>query len=336
MEIGDRRVLPNYRPRSALVSFAACAALTPSFALAHGGGAPRPALPAVLLRWELDPFFLVSLAATVYLYFRLVARVNRAHSGNRFPVRRQLAFAGGIAALVVAIASPLATYDTALFSAHMVQHLLIISVAAPLLLLGQPITLVLRASSSRLRKEVFLPLLHSHALRTLAFPPLAWLMFTAVLWLTHYSPLFNGALENGWLHRLEHGLYLGTALLFWWPAIAADPGPWRMNHPFRLLYVFLQMPQNSFLAVSLANAGRVIFPHYENLQRDWGPSPLSDQEWAGYIMWIGGDAGFLVALALLVYGWVRHEERAARRGDRARARERAKAAAPEPGAQAGG
>lgn len=307
------------------------AALAPVAAYAHGAGTARPSFPGVLLRWEFDPLFMVGVALAGYLYFRLVHRVNRAHPGNRFARARQVAFAGGLGVLVVAVASPVAAYDTDLFAVHMVQHLLILMLAAPLLLLGTPVTLLMRAASPRVRKEVILPLLHSGPLRAVSFPVVTWGLLMAVLWVSHFSPLFDGALENSWLHRAEHGLYLGAALLFWWPAIGHDPSPWRMNHPMRALYVFLQMPQNSFLAVAIANATRVIFPHYESIARGWGPSPLEDQQWAGYIMWIGGDIGFLVALGCIIYGWVKHEEKAAERGDRARARERAAATRASPG-----
>ena len=125
---------------------------------------------------------------------------------------------------------------------------------------------------------------------------------------------------------MEHLWYLVAALLFWWPAVAVDPSPWRMSHPIRMLYVFMQMPQNSFLAVSIYDAENVIFPHYASVARTWGPSPLTDQAFAGITMWVGGDMIFLFALACIAYGWVQHEEKEGRRADRARAREKAAAA----------
>jgi cytochrome c oxidase assembly factor CtaG len=303
------------------------AALAPGAALAHGGAAGRPSASSLLTAWEFDPFFLFPVALAVWGYIAAVRHVDRAHPANPVPRQKVACFLSGMAALVLAIVSPIARYDTDLFSVHMVQHMLILFVAAPLMLAGSPITLALRAASPRVRKEVLLPVLHSRVARAVSWPVLTWLLLAAVMWVSHFSALFNGALENSWLHRFEHGLYLTAALLFWWTALGADPSPWRMNHPMRLLYVFLQMPQNSFLAVSIANATRVIFPHYASVTRTWGPSPLADQEWAGYIMWVVGDLGFLVVLAFLAYGWVKHEDRAAKRGDRARARERAAAAA---------
>ena len=94
-------------------------------------------------------------------------------------------------------------------------------------------------------------------MRVLAFPVVAWLVFAAVMWVSHFSPLFDVALEDPLVHHLEHALFLGTALLFWWPAVALDPAPWRMAHPARSCTSFLQMTQNTFLAVVILGAGTV-------------------------------------------------------------------------------
>jgi putative copper resistance protein D len=205
----------------------------------------------------------------------------------------------------------------------MVQHLLLTLVAAPLLALGGPVTLALRASSGRVRRRWILPVLHSRVLRILAFPVVAWVLFAGVMWGTHFSPLFDLALENRWIHDLEHVLYLGSALLFWWPAVGVDPAPWRLAHPVRILYVLLQMPQNTFLAVVILNASAPLYPHYASLVRPWGPTPLADQQIAGGIMWLGGDVLFIAAVAAILAGWMRHEERDNPRSERRADLERA-------------
>jgi putative copper resistance protein D len=306
---------------------AGIAGLGAGTAAAHGAFQARPDWTTAFTAWEFDPLFIVPLVAVAWAYGAAVRKVNREHPASPFPAIRVGYFAAGLAALVLALMSPIAAYDTTLFSVHMIQHMLITAVAAPLLLLGAPVTLALRAASPQVRKEVLLPVLHSRLVRAVSFPVVAWLLFTGVMWISHYSPLFDAALENAWLHRLEHALYLGSALLFWWPAVGLDLSPWRLNHPLRLLYVFLQMPQQAFLGTAIYNAGTVIFPHYASLQRDWGPTPLRDQQYAGIIMWVVGDVLFLIALACIAYGWVKYEERSAKRGDAARARSRARAAA---------
>jgi putative membrane protein len=115
---------------------------------------------------------------------------------------------------------------------------------------------------------------------------------------------------------MEHALFLGSALLFWWPAVALDPAPWRMTHPVRALYTFLQMTQNTFLAVVLLNAGAPLYRHYSTLVRPWGMTALEDQRLAAGIMWIAGDAIFLTAILAVMVGWMRAEARNEAREDR--------------------
>jgi len=155
----------------------------------------------------------------------------------------------------------------------------------------------------------------------LSHPVVAWLLFAGVMWGTHFSPLFDAALENPWLHDLEHVLFIVAALLFWLPAVARDPAPWRMPHPGRVMYVFLQMPQNTFLAVVILFASAPLYPHYASLNRPWGPSPLVDQQLAGAVMWLAGDFIFIGAIIAIVASWMRFEERDAARADRQAATE---------------
>jgi putative copper resistance protein D len=203
----------------------------------------------------------------------------------------------------------------------MVQHILLTLVAAPLIALSAPITLVLRVVSPATRRRWILPILHSRIVRILAFPVVAWLIFAAAMWGTHFTPLFEAALEDPFIHDIEHGIYLVTALLFWWPAVALDPAPWRMAHPVRALYTFLQMTQNTFLSVVLLNTQTVLYAHYGTLVRSWGPPPLIDQGTAAGIMWITGDLIFLTAIMAIIAGWARAESRDAARADRVAAGE---------------
>ena len=141
------------------------------------------------------------------------------------------------------------------------------------------------------------------------------------MWVSHFSPLFDAALEHPLVHDMEHVLFLTVALLFWWPAVALDPAPSRMGHPGRLTHVFVQMTQNTFLAVVLISATSVLYPHYASLVIPWSSDPLEDQRLAAGIMWIVGDAIFIGALMALLYGWMRSEERDAPRNDRAAAQD---------------
>jgi putative copper resistance protein D len=284
---------------------------------AHGSAEVGPPdATTFLLAWSWEPTLALPLISAALVWLALVRRVNRAHRSNPVPRRRTVAFLGGLFAIALALMSGIERYDTILFSVHMVQHLLLALVAAPLLAFSAPITLLLRVASPEVRRRRILPFLHSRAVRALSFPVVAGVLFAAVLWASHFSPVFDLALENPLVHDLEHAAYLGTALLFWWPAVAADPGPWRLSHPARAMYVFVQMPQNTFLAVALLGAPTPLYEHYTTLARTWGPTPLEDQKQAAGIMWLVGDLMFLAAILLLVAAWMRHEERRTQHEDR--------------------
>ena len=222
----------------------------------------------------------------------------------------------GMLAIAFALISGIARYDTALFSVHMVQHVLLMLVAAPLIAMSAPVTLLLRVSSVETRRRWWLPALHSRVMRFLAHPVVAWILFASIVWATHFSALFNASLEDPIVHQGEHILFLTGALLFWWPAVALDPTSWRMSHPARIGYTFLQMTQNTFLAVVILNASSVLYLHYATITLPWGPAALDDQQLAAGIMWIVGDVVFLTAILGLFLGWMRAEARDSSRADR--------------------
>jgi cytochrome c oxidase assembly factor CtaG len=285
-------------------------------AAAHSGSPPpAPTLPGVLLLWSFDPTIVLPLVLAGAAYLWAVRSVDAAHPNTPVPRRRIVAWIAGLIVIEIALQSPIEAYDTTLFSDHMVQHVLLTIVAAPLLALGAPITLLLRFARPETRKRWILPVLHSRVTRVISFPVVTWILFAGYMWLAHFSPLFEWSLENPAVHQLGHVGFLGTALLFWWPAVAADPSPWRMRHPTRLVYMFLQMPQNTFLGLTLYSATVPLYPYYVNLARSWGPSVIDDQQIAGGIMWITGDVVFMTAIMLILRGLLKNEERTAKAND---------------------
>ncbi len=276
---------------------------------AHGYAPPPGSLISVLLAWQIEAHVILPLVGAALVYHLAVGKVNAAHPNNRVPRFRYWSWMAGLLVLLIALASPIGTYDTTLFSVHMVQHLLLTMVAAPLLVLGAPITLLLRVSSPQTRRDVILPILHSWPVKVISHPVVTWTIFAAVMWGSHFSPLFDASLDNEAVHVFEHALYLGAGLLFWWPVVGADPSPWRLPHPARIAYLFLGMPQASFLGLAIFAAPAVLYRHYETLVRPWGPTPLDDQALAGGIMWAGGDMMFLIAMVLALWVWLRAEER---------------------------
>ena len=279
-------------------------------ALAHGGVVPPEPTPAAfLLAWQFDPLVWLPAIFVLVLWRALVAQANRAHPDGHVARRRTVSFVLGVCAIVAALDSGIAAYDTTLFSVHMVQHLVLTLVAPPLLLAGGPITLLLQASSHETRVRWILPVLHARVVRFLSFPVVSWLLFAGVMWMSHFSPLFNASLEDPMVHRLEHALFLAAALLFWWPVVGPDPSPWGLPPAAKVAYAFLQMPQNTFLAVAIWMSATPLYPHYVTTIRSWGPSVMEDQATAGGIMWLGGDFAFLAAVILLMRAWINDDER---------------------------
>ncbi len=309
---------------------------------AHGGVVPPPPdLAAFLLDWSFYPQVVIPLLGAAVAYLWAVRRVNAAHPASPVPVDRPVFFLLGLACLAVALLSGIERYDTELFSDHMVQHLLLVFGAAPAIILAAPITLLLRVAAPEVRNRWVLPALRSRVVKVLAHPLVAWLLFTFIMWGSHVSPLFDAALEDPLVHDVEHALYMGAALLFWWPVVGRDPSPWRLPHAARLFYLVLQMPLNSLLGVAILFSEQVLYPHYATSGRTWPPSPLEDQQLAGAIMWGVGDAGFLVAILLVIAAWMRHEEAVTNRREAmedARGRPRpsaGRAERPDPALEAG-
>ncbi|MBA3688402.1 MAG: cytochrome c oxidase assembly protein [Chloroflexi bacterium] len=302
------------------------AVLMHTWLLAHGSPAPALSFPGLLLEWRMEPIVLLALATAAIAWVILARRVAARHPGHPHPAWRSAAFLSGLAVLALALLSPIEAYEGELFSVHMLQHMLLELVVAPLLLLGAPATLALRAATPAVRARL-LAVLHSRVVTALSFPLLAWVLFAAVNWGWHFSALYDQALETPWLHDLQHVTFLGAALLFWWPVVGADPVRWRLPHPVRLFYLFLAMPQNSFLGIALMSAPAALYPHYLSNVRDWGPTPAVDQSVGGMLMWVGGDIVFLLAMGFVVAAWVRAEDRRTARLD---AREDARIARMQP------
>jgi putative copper resistance protein D len=301
----------------------------PVVARAHGVASEAPELSTLWTGWSFDLEVWLPVIAAGVLFVWLVRSIDRAHPTSPVPRRRIASWFAGLAVLIVALQSPIERYDTTLFSVHMVQHLLVTLVAAPLLLLAAPVTQLMRAAPSDVRKRVLLPVLHSRVLVLLASPVIAWVVFAAFGYVAHFSPLFDAALEDPTLHSLEHVLFLATALLFWWPVVALDPLPRRLSPVARVGYLGLGMPWASFLGLAIFSASTILYPHYATLDRTWGPSPLEDQALAGGLMWAVGDLVFIIGLVLAVRVWLKAEEVEGRRIDQQLDRHATPAAQPD-------
>lgn len=298
--------------------------LLPALAEAHSGAAGQvPTDPlGIALAWHLDVPIMLGLVAVGAMYWIAVASVNEAHRGNPWPRRRSVYFALGLAAIGLALLSPLDTLSDDLLSVHMLQHLLLVAVAPPLLAASGVGTLALRAASRSTRDAYLLPFLHSRVVSLLTFPLVGWLALPAVMWGSHFSQLYNLALLDDGIHAVEHLLYFAAASLFWWPLLSPDPLRWRIHPAAKVFAVLTQMPAMSFLAITIISSPAPLYPAYLGRSTVFGIDTLAEQQLGGSVMWLTGDVALLAAGAAVLVGWMRHEERDTKRVDARLDRER--------------
>ena len=280
---------------------AVAAALLPGLAGAHHA-ADGPLATA----WNFDPGVALPLAVSGLLYAVGVRRLwGRAGMGRGITRAQAARFALGWTLLVVALVSPLDALGEALFSAHMVQHELLMAVAAPLLVLGRP----LEAWAWALPPEWRVPLArvgHARALRgpwTVITDPLgAWTLHFAALWLWHVPYAFRAALENPALHALQHACFLGTALAFWWAVFGRG-----VHRPggSSLAGLYTTMMHSGALGALLTFAPTVWYGYAAETTARYGLTPLEDQQLGGLVMWGPGGLAYLAASLVIVAAWMR-------------------------------
>jgi putative membrane protein len=213
-------------------------------------------------------------------------------------VWRLTAFVGGIVSLWLAIRSPLAEWDEQLLAAHMVQHLLLMIVAAPLILLGAPAITMLHGLSRPFVREVLGPLLRWRPVQLLEAictrPVFCWFAASVVVIGWHVPAAFDLALRSQAWHEIEHACFFTAGLLFWWPVIRPWPsitGSLRWAIP---LYLFLATLPCDVLSALLAFSDRVIYPSYLSADGGFHLSPLQDQALAGALMWVTVTFAYLI------------------------------------------
>jgi len=272
--------------------------------VAHAGVPGSFTLKTLVTGWAFEPVPLALIVVAGFLYW---AGLRRLSGPPVWRGGRTWSWYGGLAAALVAVASPIDTYADVSFSTHMVQHVLLLFVAAPLFALGAPVTLALRASRPATRRRFLLPVLHSRVVRVLTHPLVAVALFMGTQFVTHLTGFYEAALTSSIVHDLEHALYLTTALLFWWPVVGLDPAPNKMSHPARIVYLVLMMPLEAFLALAILSGHA--YPHYLALPPPWGgANAVTDLSSAGALMWISGDLSALIAGLLVAGAWLRHDQ----------------------------
>lgn len=261
-----------------------------------------PALQTALASWRPPSITLATLIAVAALYVRGYRRVHR-QMPARFARWHLGAFLGGIAALAVAVASPLEALDDLLLQVHMTQHLLLMLVAPTLLLAGAPAIPLLRGLPPRAAKLVGRALRArptKRAYRWLTEPLVCWFAFVLATWIWHLPATFQLALRSDSWHVVEHACFFTTALMFWFPVIQPWPSVARWPRWALLPYLFLADGQNTILSALFIFSGRLLYPYYASVPSVAGFTPMGDQVVAGAIMWVPGSIFYLVPAAQIM------------------------------------
>lgn len=268
----------------------------------------------LLTESHLDPLITTAILLAAGFYFWGVRRL--ADRGVRWPRGRQIAwYVGGLGTLAFATVSGLAAYDEVLFSAHMIQHMVLAMVSPIFLALGAPVTLALRALPRRGRR-VLVAVLHSPVVKVFTFPAVGWLLFVASPFALYFTGWYPATLDNEVLHELMHAHFVLVGALFFWPLIGVDPVPGRVPHPMRVLLLVTTLPIHVVLGLTIMSERTVIAAdHYNSLGLSWS-DPLLDQQVAGGLLWASGDLIGLLMLGAAVVQWKRASDREAVREDR--------------------
>ncbi len=221
---------------------------------------------------------------------------------------RAASFYLGLLTIVIALNSPIDYYADELFWVHMVQHILLLTIAPPLFLLGRPWPRMWRALPLRTRTNLGRTIAHSRLtapLRSIAHPLPAWILFNVTMLAWHIPAAYNATLTSNLIHQLEHSMFFFFGLLFW--ARVIDPGPLRprLIWPMRIAYTAGAMVVGWVLAIALVLVPHPLYAHYANLlHRPGGISALTDQQLAGGVMWVPGSLAFTLTFLVGFYRWL--------------------------------
>ena len=288
-----------------------------------------PILKAVLTswNWRVEIILVLALAGTVYI--RGWRHLRRRTRGRQRPYRpgqpwplsatwRLVSYLVGLVFITIALMSPIDVMSGQLFFMHMVQHLLLIMIAPPLLLIANPMAVMLWGLPDRLRRPVgqgFSRALHRDSnsrklLRTITSPGVVWLLWVIVIVGWHDPDMYNAALRSDFVHDIEHISFFLVSMAYWWHVTGAGP---RIHKQFgllgRIIFVLAAIPPNMMTGVVLAFAENPIYAYYMDIPRIWNISVMTDQRISGVIMWIPGSMMYIIAALVLISQLLGQEER---------------------------
>jgi cytochrome c oxidase assembly factor CtaG len=267
-----------------------------------------------LLLWRPWPQIILTLVGLGVLYGRGWKLLRQRGAEQVATKWRLTAFLAGLVVLGLAMLSPIEVLQELFFSVHMVQHILIMMVGAPLLLVGDPYPFLVWGLPDRIRPSVVKLMAPGAPLRSIvqrvAGPWASWGLYVGAQWLWHVPAAYDAALSSELLHILEHMTFFVTALMFWWHLSGAAPRLWgRQGYGLRIGYALAALASNEALGVGISFAGRPLYSHYANVPRMWGFSVMDDQTLGGALMWVPGGMMYALAAVVLLARYLDREEK---------------------------
>jgi putative membrane protein len=263
--------------------------------------------------WNVEPSVLIPLAILILIYVwglhNVWQRAGREHGITR---RQWVSFVATIVVLVLALMSPIDALSEQLFSAHMVQHLILILVAAPLLVKSDFQLALLWALPRQRAQKIGSGFNQSQPVsgmwRALNHPVFVWILFTLSMWIWHASRFYQAALTNDVIHTFEHLTFLFTAMLFWW-ILFKHNRPDHLHYAMTVPFLFLTVLQSGILGALMTFTEQPWYPDYAASAARWGLTPLQDRQIAGLIMWVPGGAVFTLLTIAYFAAWLRALEK---------------------------
>jgi putative membrane protein len=265
---------------------------------------------AVWSAWSWEPLVIIALALTAALYARGLIRLwSVAGAGAGVRKWEVYSFAAGWVVTAVALVSPIHSLGGVLFSAHMVQHELLISIGAPLLVLGRPLIPFLWSLTPAWRRTIGDWSRRrgvSGSWRVMSRLSVAFGLHAVALWIWHLPRFYQATLTSDLIHSLQHASFLFTAILFWWAVLSARGGELRRGAA--VFYLFATLLQTGALGALLTFSRTLWYPAYAATTGPWGITALEDQQLGGLIMWIPGSLAYIAAALAIFAEWLRESE----------------------------
>jgi cytochrome c oxidase assembly factor CtaG len=269
----------------------------------------------------------IVLLAMSVAYLVGVARYAKLKAPTRWSTKRTISFLAAIVVVFLAMESVVGIYDMTLFTDHMVQHLMLIMVAAGLFAMGAPFELLCETAPGIAGRAINRAA-SSNVGEIIGSPIFGFLAYALFIPITHLTSLFNLMLSHMWVHHIEQLGFLLVGYLFWRPVVAIEPTRHPLTPGLRLVYLALAVPVDTFTGLALVMTNHEMFSAYRAMPRSWGPSYVMDLRTGGAVMWIGGDLLMLLAMIPVAALWLRSEDRSTHALDAQLDAERAAAGLP--------